>query len=632
MEEKFARYKNMLKAIEAERKNEEQYYKNLAAKRSVSQRLDSGLLWWGVKINSRRYGIGDVVEVQVERTRMTGEPHKLKVGAGVRLFKEGRDKDYQGVLSYIRKDRAVVSVLDERLMHDNDIQYGNVGLELVYDERPYKVMRNSIDSLMKSKEEHIMSIRDGLDKEDAFQEEWHHSVNLQALPDYLNEAQRDAISKISSCGQIGIIHGPPGTGKTTTLVALIEQLAKTEKKILVCAPSNNAVDLLAKLLDEKNVPVLRIGNISRIGDELVHLSLSEKARNHNDWKHIKKVRIDANEASKMAEQHKRKFGEQQRNERRQMRLEAKELRKWARELEDRLTNLLIDEARVICTTLIGAQSRVIEHLKYSTLVIDEASQALEPESWVAMQLARRTILAGDHLQLAPVVKSDEAKKYELDKTLLDRLTGKIHFDFLLDTQYRMHEKILQFSNARFYKNLLKSHHTVKDRLLPEDQKSVVMIDTSGCGFEEEFDTKKRSYKNSQEFLILREYLLTQREKQLPYNIGIISPYASQVQYIRDSVKEDEVFEGMNIEVDTVDGFQGQEKDIIYISLVRSNDRAAIGFLSDERRLNVAMTRAKMKLVMVGDLSTLSTNSLFRDLSEFIETEDFYKSAWEYMAY
>ena len=182
MEEKFARYRNMLKAIEAERKNEEQYFKNLAAKRSVSQRLDSGLLWWGVKINSRRYGIGDVVEVQVERTRMTGEPHKLKVGAGVRLFKEGRDKDYQGVLSHIRKDRAVVSVLDERLMHDNDIQYGNVGLELVYDERPYKVMRNSIDSLLKSKEEHIMSIRDGLDKEDAFQEEWHHSVNLQALP------------------------------------------------------------------------------------------------------------------------------------------------------------------------------------------------------------------------------------------------------------------------------------------------------------------------------------------------------------------------------------------------------------------------------------------------------------------
>lgn len=626
------RYKNLLDAIEAERQQEERYYKELAKTRTIPQRLDSGLLWWPIRVGKTQFGMGGVVEVEIERTKSLGEPHKMKVGAGVRIFKEGRDHEYKGVVAYLRKDSATVIVTDEKVLNDNDIQYGNVGLELVYDERPYKVMKEAIIKVMTSKDIRIQDLRKAIDQIAILDDKWRIESHPSNVSSFLNDSQKNAIINISNAGSLGIIHGPPGTGKTTTLVALIQQLVKTEKKILVCAPSNNAVDLLARLIDEKGIPTIRIGNISRIGDEIAHLSIGEKARNHHDWKHIKKVRIEAQEALKMADQHKRKFGEQQRNERKNMRFEAKELRKWARELEDRLIELLMDEAKVICTTLIGASAKAIEENKYSTLIIDEASQALEPECWNAMLKADRTILAGDHLQLSPVVKSDSAKKLGLGVTLLDRMSGKINFDYMLKVQYRMHESILQFSNAQFYDNKLLSDEKVKFRCIPNDTHTVQFIDTSGCGFYEEFDQKKRSYRNSQEYFILREYLLTQKEKQLPYSIGIISPYASQVNYIRTEIIGDKDFEGMDIQVDTVDGFQGQEKDVIYISFVRSNDQANVGFLADERRLNVAMTRAKLKLVMVGDLSTLSSNKLFNDLAKFIESNDFYRSAWEFMSY
>ena len=626
------RYLHLHDAVEEERLHEEQYYKNLVKSKTIQQRLESGLLWWPVKINKQRYSVGEYVEVEVERTRLLGEPHKIKVGAGARLFKEGREADYSGVISSVRRDRASILISNDAFLDDNDFQYGQIGIELVYDERPYKMMKTALQQVIKASNPELRSLRNNIATLNKMSDIGRKSIRLEELPNFLNDSQKEAITGISKSTQIGIIHGPPGTGKTTTLVELIKRLAKTEKKILVCAPSNNAVDLLAELIDKVGIITLRIGNISRIDDNLLHLSLVEKARMHTDWKHIKKVRIEAQEARKLAGQHKRTFGQTERQERSAMRKEAKELSKWARELEDRLMDKLIDEAKVICTTLIGASNRAINEIRYDTLIIDEASQALEPECWNAMLKADRTMLAGDHLQLSPVVKSDKAKKMGLGSTLLDHLSGNIHYDYLLKTQYRMNKDILHFSNTSFYNGILESHSSVADRTLRDDKFPVSFIDTSGCGFQEEFDTKKRSYANSQEYFLLREYILLQKEKQLGYSIGLIAPYAAQVAFIRAQISEDEELAGLDIEVNTIDGFQGQEKDIIYISLVRSNDQAQIGFLADERRLNVAMTRAKMKLVMIGDISTLSSHKLFNQLFDFIEEKNFYKSAWEYMSY
>ena len=626
------RYDRLKEAIEAERAQEEQYYNSLAKTKSIQERLDSGLMWWPVQINKRHYTVGEFVEVELERTKMLGNSHRMKVGNGVKIFKEGRDDIYTGVISFMRRDKLRVIIKDDRFMHDNDIGYGLIGVELVYDERPYKIMKQTIDNLLSSSDPKIVNLRNDVAEGRSLNGLSDYVVRKDQISSRLNASQINAIHEISKCGQLGVIHGPPGTGKTTTLVEMLVQLAKREKKILVSAPSNNAVDLLAKMLDDRNVPVIRVGNISRISDDLTHLSINEKMRNHSDWKHIKRVRIEADEARRLAGQFKRNFGSTQRQDRSAMYKEAKELKKWARELEDRLTDVILNDARIICTTLIGCSDRSINHLRFSTCVIDEASQALEPACWNAILRSDRTFLVGDHKQLPPVVKSDKAKELKLDKTLLDHLSEVAHFNFLLDVQYRMHEDILKFSNKRHYENKLLSHIDNRNRTLPEDKKVVQFIDTSGCGFYEEQNPKKKSYHNSQEYFLLREYILTQKEKQLPYSIGIISPYANQVSFIRNEVAGDQELEGMDIEVDTIDGFQGQEKDIIYISLVRSNDQGNVGFLADARRLNVAMTRAKMKLVLIGDLSTLVQNSLFRDLADFIEENDFYKSAWEYMSY
>jgi predicted DNA helicase len=297
-----------------------------------------------------------------------------------------------------------------------------------------------------------------------------------------------------------------------------------------------------------------------------------------------------------------------------------------------LRSNILDDVKVICTTLIGASHPYVNEIEFSTCIIDEASQALEPSCWNVMLKGQRSFLVGDHKQLPPVVKSNEAKENGLSITLLDRLTGNIEHDYLLNVQYRMHPEILAFPNAAFYGSKLQSAENVAKHLIKEDSHPFVFIDTSGCGFYEEMDEKRKSYKNSQEYYLLREYILTQKEKQLPYEIGLISPYAGQVNFIESEVSEDKDLAGLQIEVNTIDGFQGQEKDIIYISLVRSNDQGNVGFLSDERRLNVAMTRAKRKLVIIGDLATLTNHPLYRELSEVANTDKVYKSAWEYMSY
>ena len=624
------RYEIILEAIEAERKFEELFYKESISSRSVKEKVNLGFAWYPVKLLSKYYTIGENVEVELERKKEFSAPHKIKEGVGVRLSAQfkGEDIEFNGTVSFLRKDKMRILLRTDAISKDALPDWANYAVEMVYDERPYQVMKDSIVSVMQQKNGPLKALREGIRMKNLLEDTGDFSLNYEHK--HLNASQLHAVSSCLNSNQFSIIHGPPGTGKTTTLVALVAELAKVEKRVLVCAPSNNATDLLAALLDQRGLKVLRLGNVTRIGDEIAHLTLDEKARNHAEWNRIKKIRIEAEEAKKMAHQHKRKYGFEQKEERRDLINESRELIKWARTLENKITSEIIEEAQVILTTLIGSASDVIDGLKFKTVVIDEASQTLEAECWTAMLKAEKVILAGDHQQLPPTVKSKGAKDLGFEETLLDRMTSFCKHSYLLNVQYRMNNVILDFPNQQFYNGKLVSHESVAFRTLPNDNRQLVFIDTAGTGFDEKFNHEYRSLSNEGEYFVIREHLLQSKENMIGYSIGIITPYADQYRFIVAQIAEDEFMRSMDIEVNTIDGFQGQEKDIIYISLVRSNDRSEIGFLADTRRLNVALTRARKKLIIVGDSATIGSNPVYTQLLNHIEKAASYQSAWEYM--
>lgn len=624
------RYENLLKAVDAERLAEELYFTKLSANKTIAERIESGILWFPIVNLTTVYTVGEQIEMTFERTKSLDSPHKLKSGVGCRIFKYESSSEVatlKGVVSYVRKNKIAV-ILNEQVVSKADLIgfKGHLGLELIYDDRPYKVMEQAIKQVKTSEEPSLVSMRKLIDHQTTQKEIPESPYPIK--PHHLNDSQVAALNGVIAAENMGIIHGPPGTGKTTTLVQVTKALLKTEKRVLVCAPSNNAVDLLARELDKAGLATLRIGNVTRIGDGTTHLSLAEKARNHSEWQHIKKVKIEANEARRLAGKRKRSFGPKEKAERNAMYRESRDLKKWAKDLEYKLLEKIIADSQVICSTLIGVSHKTMTSLKFRTLIIDEASQALEPECWNAMLKAERVILAGDHLQLAPTVKSKDAIALGLGETLLSRMTDCIKESYLLNVQYRMNEKILSFSNNRFYENKLSSGVGIADWCI--DDEPLTFIDTSGCGFDEVQDLKTLSRYNEGEGFILREHFVQYQEKYADVSIGIVSPYAQQVKHLRALIEDDEIYRGYNIVVNSIDGFQGQERDVIYISLVRSNSNGEIGFLADERRLNVAMTRAKKKLVIIGDMSTLSQSKLFNELAEHVEKIGTYKSAWEYM--
>jgi len=332
----------------------------------------------------------------------------------------------------------------------------------------------------------------------------------------------------------------------------------------------------------------------------------------------------------MAKNYKRKFGAKEREDRNAMFKESRELQKWAKDLESRLVDDILFDSQVIATTLIGTQHRMISDMEFETVIIDEASQALEAECWAAILKAKRVIMAGDHMQLPPTIKSQKAIDMGLEETILDRMTPCIKDSYTLGIQYRMNDKILSFPNKKFYGGKLLSHISNANHLIQEGDDPLIWIDTSGCGFEEKQSSEHRSKWNEGEYFILREHFLQQIEKYEGCSIGIISPYAQQVRYIKSQVAEDETLRAHDVTINSIDGFQGQEKDIIYISLVRSNDAGELGFLKDLRRLNVTITRAKKKLVIIGDVATLSSDKTYLELLEHVEANGLYQSAWEYM--
>jgi ATP-dependent RNA/DNA helicase IGHMBP2 len=371
-----------------------------------------------------------------------------------------------------------------------------------------------------------------------------------------------------------------------------------------------------------------------VDENIVKHTLEGQLSAHPESKNIKKIKIQAAELRRISRTYKRKFGYDERSQRELLKKEANDMSAWANELEKKLIEQLLDSADVIICTLVASANSVLDGRKFRTVVIDEAAQALEPAAWIPILKASRVILAGDPFQLPPTVKSQEAKKGGFDKTLLEKCLPRLPSVNFLDVQYRMNAAIMGFSNRWFYDGLLRAHPSVVDRQTPilHEEKAVVFIDTAGCGFDEQIHPENKSRFNPEEFFVIREHLY-QFLHLFPYekpSIGMISPYREQIVWIKNDLENDDILKSENLTVQTIDGFQGQERDVIYISLVRSNTKSEIGFLTDYRRMNVAMTRARMKLVVVGDSGTVGNDKFYKEFLEYVEAEGTYRSAWEFM--
>jgi predicted DNA helicase len=427
-------------------------------------------------------------------------------------------------------------------------------------------------------------------------------------------------------------------------VQAIAQVLKTEKQVLVCSSSNTAVDILTEKLHRAKISVLRLGNPARISDEVLSNTLDAKVAAHQSYKDLKAYRKTADEYFRMAGKYKHTFGKSDREQRQLLYQEARKILNEARVLEDYITYEQFDKAQVICCTPVVSANRMMRDRQFTTVFIDEAAQALEPMCWIPISRSNRVIFAGDHFQLPPTVKSKKAEAEGLKETLFEQAMQIKDISVMLNTQYRMHEHIMNFSNQQFYGENLLADTSVKSTLLSnqaEDfylNKALSFIDTAGCGFKEIINPESLSIANPEEAVLLLKHLrlllaqYTEKVKATKdITVGIISPYKEQVQYLTQLIAADEELENApaKIVVKTVDGFQGQERDIIYISLVRSNDTKEIGFLNDIRRMNVALTRARERLVVIGDSATLANHPFYNAFIDYAESVNAYQSAWEF---
>jgi ATP-dependent RNA/DNA helicase IGHMBP2 len=622
--------------LQLEKEEDFEQFKTLVKRLSLAERRDKGVSWYPVEVLKMGYSVGDRAFVTVRRTNRLKEPHQFRSGGTVSLFTETANSNLperSGVINFLDKDRMKIILNSKDL--PEWIKNGNIGVDMLFDETTYVEMEKAIDKVIKAKGDRLAELRDillGKEKPDFYP--IHVPTNIPTL----NASQNDALNHVLSAQQVAVVHGPPGTGKTTTLVKTLKSICEREGTVLVCAPSNAAVDLLTERIAEEGINVVRIGNISRVSENLISHTLDGKLSQHSEMKNIKKIRKEAAESRRQAEKFKRKFGYHEKQERKVLYQEAKELGEWANQMEEKLIDQILTSTQVITATLVGTAGRYIDKMKFRTLIIDEAAQALEPAAWIPIAKASRVIFFGDPLQLPPTVKSMDAKKGGFGITLMEKGIQRLPQTMLLNMQYRMNEAIMNFSNQQFYENELTAHESVKDRTLELDEDlnaPVTFIDTAGCGFEEKTNEEYKSRYNPEEFIVLREHLYQlvkcyEFPEDLP-SIGIVSPYREQTIYMKEMIAEDEALSALPLDINTIDAFQGQERDVIYISLVRSNTKSEIGFLKDYRRMNVAMTRAKKKLIIVGDSATLGNDPFYQNFLDYCDGLNSYKTAWEYMS-
>lgn len=635
------RLQELKRLIKIERDEDFAQYTEHFSRNNIQHRKRNGVTWYPVIISNTEIGIGEYLSIELERTSNHNEPHQFTGGKPAALFSalDASATPLNGTIKVIGPNKVRLQLTVDEL--PDWCEDGKLGLNLLFDETGYKEMDIALDKVIHSRNNRLAELRDIIyAKKKATFSTLNSTLDLNGL----NASQNKAVQKIIAAQDIAIVHGPPGTGKTTTLVQAIKQILKTEKQVLVCSASNTAVDLMTEKLHHENISVVRLGNPARISEEVLMNTLDAKMMAHPSYKELKNYRKTAEEYFRMAGKYKRTFGREEREQRQLLYQEAKKIVAEARVLEDYIQHEQFANASVIACTLVVAAGRMLRDKQFSTVLIDEAAQALEPMCWIPISRSNRVIFAGDHFQLPPTVKSKLAEAGGLKETLFERCMQLENCSVLLDVQYRMHEHIMNFSNEQFYEGKLKADELVKKRVLSSDSEFVVLttslnfIDTAGCGFDEQLNPESLSISNPEEAVLLMKHLTlllqhyTQNNSSKKISVGIISPYKEQVQYITQLLDANDDLKQLSskITVKTIDGFQGQERDIIYISLVRSNENKDIGFLSDIRRMNVAMTRAKKKLVIMGNSATLANNDFYKKLIDYAESVNGYTSAWEIM--
>ena len=592
----------------------------------LMRKVKRGDAWYPLKMGKSYYNSLNQLVVEVFRQGDDEIEHNFEFGRPVCFFridvsKSGKSEEsiryfnFTGTVSYVDGDRMVVAVPDNGQLID--VQGAeHVGIQLFFDETSYKMMFEALDRVMRAKG------RLGYLRDLFYSHQPAETFTFAPMHfTYLNRTQEEAVNKVLQAKDVAIVHGPPGTGKTTTLVEAIYETLRRENQVLVCAQSNMAVDWISEKLVDRGINVLRIGNPTRVNDKMLSFTYERRFEAHPDYELLWAIRKTIRDLRAH-----RKRGDDKYHQK------LERLKERATELEIRINAQLFGEARVIASTLVGSANRLLEGQKFGTLFIDEAAQALEAACWIPIRRVSRVILAGDHCQLPPTVKSFAAMKAGLGKTLMERIVDN-HPETvtLLKMQYRMNEEIMRFSSDWFYGNQVESAPEVKYRSILDLDIPMTWVDTSQFStlttFSEEFVGESFGRINKAEaeltLLVLEQYFQKigkQRILDERLDVGVISPYRAQVQYLRRLLKKKEFFKPYRslISVNTVDGFQGQERDIILISLVRANDEGQIGFLRDLRRMNVAITRARMKLIIIGDASTMTRHPFYKRLYDYIE--------------
>ena len=596
---------------------EKSEFERLSGEQGVMRRVARGQCWFPVRLGRSYYNSLNRFVVEVARDEVADDVDSaFEYGRQVRFFYEALDgkiiyRNFPAMVSFCDGGHMAVVLPSTSALKEID-GVARLGVDLAFDETSFAAMREALDDVASAKGSRLAELRDVLC---GFVAPGFRELQPMTFP-WLNASQQRAVNKTLCCRDVMVVHGPPGTGKTTTLVEAVYETLRREPQVMVCAQSNAAVDWICGKLIDRGVPVLRVENPARVDDKVLSVTYERQFEAHPDYPELWGVRKAIREVSA--------------GRRRMSRADASalsnrlhNLRRRAVELEVKIQVEIFEGARVVASTLVGSDNAVLKGRRFTTLYIDEAGQALEAACWIAIRKADRVIFAGDHCQLPPTVKSVEAERAGLSRSLMESVVDKCRSAVeLLTVQYRMNEAIMRFSSDWFYGGRLQAAEEVKCRGILDFDSPVEWLDTSEMDFSEKYvsATGGRVNPDEGEFMLdsLEAYIKRIGEKRVEdenLDFAVISPYKAQVSWLRRNAKKRNVLRRLKgkIAINTIDGFQGQERDVVFISLVRSNDDGKIGFLSDLRRMNVAMTRARMKLVIIGSAATLTRHPFYEKL-------------------